>query len=260
MNFKTIMFTILFLILAITSFIFLKKSHIRQKNSDTFIVGTTAAYAPFVSINPQGEYEGFDIDIANVLAKEMNKKLTIKDLGSMTSLLTSLEQGSIDAIIWGMSITQDRLKKVAMIHYQGETITSYPLIFWQQIPSEIKSISDMQGKIVCVEPASSQDAVLSKYAEINKLPVEKIDDALLNIQYRKADAALVEPAIAQKFKNKYPEIQILNVPLAQEDQVQGIGIVLKKNNTKLTNQVKEAVKNLKNSGIITQLEKKWDIS
>ncbi len=260
MNFKTIMLTILLLILAITSFIFLKKSHIRQKNSDTFIVGTTAGYAPFVSINSQGEYEGFDIDISNVLAKEMNKKLTIKDLGSMTSLLTALEQGSIDAIIWGMSITQDRLKKVAMIHYQGETTTSYPLIFWQTIPTTIKSISDMQGKTICVEPASSQDAVLNKYSKINKLPVEKIDDALLNIQYGKADAALTEPAIAKKFKNKYPEIQILNVPLAQEDQVEGIGIVLKKENATLIDKIEQAVKNLKNSGIITQLEQKWDIS
>lgn len=229
-------------------------------DNDIFSVGTAAGYAPFVSINPQGDYEGFDIDVAYALAKAMGKKLMLKDLGSMTSLFTALDQGKIDVIIWGLSITQDRLKKVAMIHYQGEITASYPLIFWQDIPEGIRSISDMKGKIVAVEPTSSQDAVLSKYSFIEQLPIEKVDDALLNIQYSKTDAAFVEPAIAKKFKNKYPEIKILDVPLAPEDRVQGVGIVVKQNNNELINQVQQAVTKLKSTGIITQLEQKWDIT
>lgn len=260
MNFKMIIYAALLVILIVGCFIFLKKFSPSQRDSNTFIVGTAAGYAPFVSINPQGEYEGFDIDIANALAKQMNKKLILKDLGSMMSLFTALDQGSIDSIIWGLSITQDRLKKVVMVHYQGEITSSYPLIFWKNIPAGINSILDMNGKTVCVEPASSQDAVLNKYTEINKLPVEKIDDALLNIQYGKADAAFVEPAIAKKFQSKYPEIKTLDIPLATEDQVQGIGIVLKQNNTEQINQIQETVKKLKSAEVIRQLEQKWSIS
>ena len=242
------------------SFIWLKKSNLLQKDPNVLIVGTAAGYAPFVSINFQGEYEGFDIEVAHALAKQLGKQLILKDLGSMTSLFTALDQGSIDVIMWGISITPDRLKKVAMINYQGDITRSYPLIFWKVIPAGIQKISDMKGKTVCVEPASSQDAVLSKYAFINKFPTEKVDDALLNIQYGKVDAAFVEPAIAQKFKNKYPEIQILDVPLAPEDQVQGIGIVIKQNNTHLITQVQQAVATLKSTGSIAQLEQKWDIA
>lgn len=260
MNYRMIFFSILLAIAFAGSFIFFKKFTFSQRDPSTFVVGTAAGYAPFVSINPQGEYEGFDIDVANALVKQMGKKLLLKDLGSMTSLFTALDQGSIDAIIWGLSITQDRLKKVAMIHYQGAATTSYPLIFWKTIPTTIRTISDMNGKTICVEPASSQDAVLSKYTSINKLPTEKVDDALMNIQYEKTDAAFVEPAIAKKFKNKYPEIQILDVPLAPEDQVQGVGIVIKQNNTQLIDQVGRAVTELKSTGIIMHLEEKWEIS
>lgn len=258
MNFKVIISTLIILLLG--SFIFLKKSSLTERDSNTLVIGTATAYAPFVSINPQGEYEGFDIDVANALTKQMGKKLVLKDLGSMTSLFTALNQGSIDAIIWGLSITQDRLKKVAMVHYQGEDTNSYPLIFWGKIPAGINSIADMKGKTVCVEPSSSQDSALNKYPEINKLYVEKVDDALLNIQYEKADAAFVEPAIAKKFQNKYPEIKILDIPLAKEDQVQGVGIVIKQDNAAQIKEIQDAVEALKKSGVISELEQKWGIA
>lgn len=260
MNFKNSVSTLLIVLCAVIGgFVFSKKINPPRQDTDTFVIGTAAGYAPFVSINAQGEYEGFDIDVAYALADQMGKTIILKDLGSMTSLFTALDQGSIDAIIWGISITQDRLKKVAMVQYQGEITKTYPLIFWKNIPTGVSSISDMNGKTICVEPASSQDSLLSKYPFITKLPIEKIDDALLNIQYEKADAALVEPAIAKKFKNKYPDIQILEVPLPLQDQVNGVGIAIKQDNTKLINEVQTAVDILKAEGVITQYEQKWEI-
>lgn len=230
-------------------------------NTDTskLIIGTASGYAPFVSINAAGQYEGFDIDVAKALAQKMNRKLVIKDLGSMTSLFMALEQGSIDAIIWGMSITEDRKDKAIMIHYQGATTESYPLLFWKNIPDSIKSIGDMNGKTICVEPNSSQESVLRKYTSINVLPVDKIDDALLNIQYGKADAALVEPAIAKKFKNKFPEIQMLDLPLQEADKVEGIGIVVKQSNIALASEISASIYALKTAHVIETLETKWDI-
>jgi ABC-type amino acid transport substrate-binding protein len=230
-----------------------------QRDTKTFVVGTTGGYAPFVSINERGEYEGFDIDVANALAAKLNKKLVLKDLGSMTSLIMALEQESIDAIIWGVSITQDRLKKFALIHYQGENIISNPLIFWEKIPTGVTGLATMKSLTVCVEPSSSQSAVLNKYNDINIMPTDKIDDALLNIQYGKADAALVDRAIAKKFKAKFAEIQILEVPLDEEDQTQGVGIAIKQNNSDLIDQVKRAVSELKSNGTINDLEKKWGV-
>ncbi len=228
-------------------------------DNNIFVVGTVPDYAPFVSVNAQGEYEGFDIDVAKNIAQKLGKKLVLKDLGSMAPLFIALDQGSIDAIIWGLSITQSRLDKVAMIRYQGETVTSYPLIFWKEIPAGINGIQDMQGMTVCVEPASSQDTALSSYPFIIKKSTERVDDALLNIQYGKADAALVEPAIARKFQAKYPEIQILDMPLAPQDQVLGMGIAIKKENVSLIEQVQTAVDALQKEGVINILEKKWKI-
>lgn len=245
-------------IIALVSLSMLKQSD-SLRFGDELVVGMAAGYAPFVSINPEGDYEGFDIDVAHALAETMGKRLVLKDLGSMSALFMALDQGSIDTIIWGLEMTRERMKKVAMIHYQGAVTRAYPLIFWKTIPAGVSSISDMNGKTICVEPASSQEAVLNKYDFITQLPVEKVDDALLNIQYGKADAALIDPAIAKKFKNKYPEIQILNLQLDPKDQVQGLGIVVKPNNTVLIEQLQKAVDLLQTTGLIERFEKKWEL-
>jgi len=247
-----------FLITLLGSYYLLKQN--APSDNNTLVIGTAAGYAPWVSINEQGIYEGFDIDVIQNIAQTMNKRLIIKDLGSMTSLLIALKQGMIDGIIWGMSITKDRQANMAMVRYQGEKITSFPLLFWQTIPKGIKSITDMKNKTICVEPASSQETVLNTYDFITKTYTEKIDDALLAIQYGKADAALVEPAIAKKFKARYPELQTLEVPLNEVDYVSGVGICIKKENNELINAVTQAVEILNNNGTLKTLEEKWDLA
>lgn len=225
--------------------------------TDQFIVGMSSGYAPYVSTNEQSDYEGFDIDIAHALADSMGKQLVLEDLGSMPALFIALDQGRIDAIIWGLEMTKERMEKVTMVHYYGDPTRSYPLVFWGKIPNNISTLADLQGKTVCVEAGSSQDGVLSKHPEVIRLAVEKVDDALLNIQYGKADAALIDPTLAKKFKRIYPTLQLLDLPLNPHDHVQGIGIAVKKNNSALVDQLQKALTQLKNTNIISELEQKW---
>ncbi len=259
MTMKKMIIAVILLVGVIGGYVMVQRSR-APKDETMLVVGTAAGYAPWVSINERGEYEGFDIDVINAVAQKLNKKLVLKDLGSMTPLFLALQQGSIDAFIWGMEITQDRLKNVAMVRYQGDTISAYPVLFWNAIPETITSIDDMKGLTVCVEPASSQEAVLNKYDGITKKYTERVDDALMNLEYGKADAACVEPAIAKKFMAIYPEIKMLEVPLAEEDMVYGVGICVKKDNQVLIEEIQNAVKNLRDEGVIQALETKWNIS
>lgn len=256
---KAIIFSIITLV--ITGLIIVPGCTNKTNNSNerTLTVGIASGYAPFVSLNERGNYEGFDIDVINDVAQKTNRSLKLVDLGSMSSLFMALNQGSIDAIIWGLSITQDRCAKVAMINYFGEATTSYPLLFWNNIPQNIRSAENMQEMTVCVEPGSAQENALKGYSFKNIMTCEKIDDALLNIQFGKADAALVEPAIAKKFMRRYSEIKTLELPLSPDLQEQGIGIALKKDNIFLIQELTQAVESLKQEGRITNFAGKWGI-
>ena len=79
--------------------------------AEDLVVGTTSGYAPYVSINTEGEYEGFDIDIAKALADKLGRRLVIKDFGSMPALILAIKQNKADVLIWSISITQERKNK-----------------------------------------------------------------------------------------------------------------------------------------------------
>ncbi|MCB1118793.1 MAG: transporter substrate-binding domain-containing protein, partial [Chlamydiia bacterium] len=100
---------------------------------EPFLVGTASGYAPFVSLNDQMDYEGFDIDVAKAIATELNRPLQLKDCGNMPSLMLALKQNKVDTLLWAISITEPRKKTFELIHYQGDTTESIPLIFWDTI-------------------------------------------------------------------------------------------------------------------------------
>ncbi len=221
------------------------------------IVGTTSGYAPFVSLNAQGEYEGFDIDLAELLAKKLSRRLVIKDCGSMPGLMLSLKQGKVDILIWAISITEDRMKNMEMIYYQGDQETHIPILFWKTIPEGTLTLGDLAKKSICVEAGSFQESVLSFVNGALLKYTDKVDDAILEIKYGKSLATAIDPSLVLRFTEKYPDIKVLNLPIPKEKQSFGNGICVSKDLPHLATQVKEAIQELREEGKIASLEKKW---
>jgi ABC-type amino acid transport substrate-binding protein len=229
---------------------------------EPLVVGTTSAYAPYVSLDAAGNYEGFDIDVAKELAKKMNRTLVIKDLGSMPSLLLALQQKKVDLLLWAISITEERMQKMQMIYYQGEKVTEMPFLFWKTAPEDIRSIEDLEKDAaarVSVEAGSFQESVLKKYPKVRLKQVEKITDAVMEIRFGKTRAAMADPSLILELTSKYPEIKVLYLPLKPEEYSLGNGICLDKDNAKLAAEVKKATEQLISENKIAELEKKWKL-
>jgi ABC-type amino acid transport substrate-binding protein len=228
----------------------------------SFVVGTTSGYAPFVSLNQEGEYVGFDIDLAKALADKLDSTLVLKDLGSMPSLLLALKQGKIDAIIWAMSITQERQKQMEMIYYQGEKEVTLPLLFWKEIPeanTSLEALAKDSSAIVCVEAGSFQENVLQNIPGLRLKQVDKVMDAILEIKYGKARSAAIDPSLVPGALQQFKEIKVLEVPLSEEDRSLGNGICINKNQGLLAERLRKSVADLQADGTIEQLEKKWKL-
>lgn len=226
------------------------------------VVGTTSGYAPFVSLDEKGNYVGFDIDFAEQLAKKLDRKLVIKDCGSMPGLLLALEQGKVDLLIWAVSITEERAQKMEMVYYQGEKIDKMPFLFWNEVPSNIASIEDL-GQIskgfVSVEGGSWQESVLKNYKMVKLKQVDKITDAVMEIRYGKSKSAMADPSLISELTERYPEIKVKYLPIKPEEYCLGNGIAIKKINKDLAEVVKKATKELIDSKTVAQLEKKWGL-
>lgn len=223
------------------------------------VVGTTSGYAPYVSLDEEGNYVGFDIDFAQELAKKLDRKLVIKDLGCMPSLFLGLKQGKIDAILWAISITQERQNQMEMIYYQGETVDSLPLLFWKEIPPGVTKIEQLGQRPISVEVGSFQDSFLQSVPGLNLKPIDKVLDGILEMKYGKSVAMMIDPSLLSTFKAQFPEIQVLDIPLPPAKQSLGNGICINKSNPALIEEIRQAVKELKDAGITQALEKKWQL-
>lgn len=230
--------------------------------AESFVVGTTSGYAPYVSLDDQGQYVGFDIDVAKALAGKLKRELVIKDLGSMPSLFLALKLGKIDAIIWAISITEERQKQVEMIYYQGEKVTSLPLLFWKKIPTGVSSLEDLAKDptaTLCVEAGSFQESVAQKIPGLGLKQVDKVMDAILELKFGKVTATMIDPSLLPTYKKQFNELQVVATPLAPEMQSYGNGICIAKKQQTLIDEVRKAVEDLQKGGTITKLEKKWNL-
>jgi arginine transport system substrate-binding protein len=230
--------------------------------AEELVVGTTSGYAPYVSINAEGEYEGFDIDIAQALADKLGRRLVIKDFGSMPALILALKQNKADVLIWSMSITQERQKQMAMVYYQGEKVTSLPLLFWGEIPDNIKGLEDMANNpkaVISVEAGSFQENVLLSVPGLTLKQVDKVSDAILELKYGKSQATLIDNSLKPIYMKKFPKLKSLTVNLPESKQSMGNGICLNSNNRGLIAVIQKAVNELFSDGTIANLEAKWKL-
>lgn len=233
------------------------------KGEDTLTLGTMSGWPPFVSINGNGDYEGFDIDIANEVTQRLGKKLVIKDMDT-AALITALNQGTVDFIMTGLDITPERLKKITMVPYQGEPITEMPLIFWKKAPEVMRSFDDLKklkdgrggAASICVEAGSSQEEIIGKFDGYEKKSIDPLA-AVLELQYGRATAMISEKKLYLKLKQKFPELVAIMLPIPKEDQILGCGIGIQKSNSALTKKVEEIVVDLKKSGFLSKRENYW---
>lgn len=254
-NFKNTLFGLL----GFGCFLLLVGCSTHKKHDNELIIGTCAGFPPYEVFNKEGDVIGFDIDIANMIAKKLGKKLVIKDM-AFDGLLIALNQGAIDMVIAGVSITQAKCSKFAMVHYYGAGLKSLPVLFWQKIPAGVTEFADLAkqpNKTVCVQSGTLQDDVVSKYRYVDVRHLENIPDLILDIKHGKSRAAVIEPMVVTSLQQQFPEIKTLDLPLKEDEQDMGNGIVINKNNKELIKNVENIVQQLKKDGAIEKVAKKW---
>lgn len=234
-----------------------------QETQKPLIVGTTSGYAPYVSLNARGEYEGFDIDFANLLGEKLGRKILIKDFGSMPSLMMALKQDKADMLIWAISITKERQQKMEMVHYQGKGVDMTPFLFWGSIPEGVKSVGDLEkisNGTICVEAGSSQEDILKAFPRLNLKYADKVVDVIMDLKYGKCLSTTIDPGLVAVYTEKYPQLKVAYLPIPEELKLYGNGVAISKKNKALADEVRKAVDELAQEGKIEDLEKKWNIT
>ena len=116
------------------------------KKEDTLVMVTEAGFEPYEYVK-NNEIVGVDVDIAREIAREMGKKLEIKDV-AFDSIVNELNSNKADFAAAGMSITEERKKEV---DFSAEYISSKQVIVVNKNNNTIKSKEDLNSKTISVQ-------------------------------------------------------------------------------------------------------------
>lgn len=225
-----------------------------KKVSDTgeMVVGFCAQYPPFESKNEKtGEFEGFDVDLAQALAKEMGVKSTFID-AEWQGLLAGLKKGDYDVLITCMSKSEARGQNTNF----SDVYYSLPdVIVVRKDESVIKSKDDLKGKIVGVQLGSGSeqlaDSMKATFKDIKRYNYNP--EAFTDLKVKRIDAVLVGYAYAVNQMKVDPAYKIVGEPLAVAETV----VVMPKGADALTKKINTALAKIKADGTYQKIHDKW---
>ena len=234
-----------------------KEKSISSMDKATLIVGLDDTFAPMGFKDENGELTGFDVELAKELGKKLDKKIEFQAIDwSMKE--TELNAGNIDFIWNGYTITEDRQKLVEF----SKPYAKNRQVIVTLADSNIKSKSDLKGKIVAAQNESSAIVAMEKEADLynsfdggKAVTFEDNNQALMDLEAGRVDVVVADEVLIRYYISlKDPSMfNVLEENFGDEEY--GIGI--KKNDIKTVEAVDKALNELRDDGTMEAISQKW---
>lgn len=154
---------ILFFVVLLTALSMLSPLTNVKAAEKTYQIATDITFAPFEFQDTSGEFVGIDMDLVAAIAKDQGFKYEIKPLG-FNAAVQALESKQVDAVIAGMSITDERKIK---FNFSDPYFDSGIIMAVSESNDDVSSYNDLKGKKVAVktgtEGASFAESIKDKY-------------------------------------------------------------------------------------------------
>jgi polar amino acid transport system substrate-binding protein len=228
-------------------------------DNSTFIVGFDAEFPPYGFQDDNGNYTGFDLELAQEVCRRNNWTFKAQPI-DWDAKDAELDSGSIDCIWNGFTIDGR----------ENDYLWSNPYFNNKQIivvraDSGITSLQGLAGKIVETQKDSSALAALQggnkSLADTFKKLTEVADynTAFMDLESGACDAIAIDIGVAQyqiNQKNATGKYIILNESISTEKY----GIGFKKGNDGLKNQVQKTLDEMFKDGTVLKIAQKYGIS
>ena len=223
-------------------------------NKNTFTVGFDQDFPPMGFVGDDGQFTGFDLDLAAEVAKRLGKEIKYQPI-AWDAKDMELSSGTIDCIWNGFSI-QGREDKYTW----SKPYMNNEQVFVVKSDSSIDSIEDLAGKTVEVQTDSSAEAALKETTELantfGKLQtVADYNTGFMDLEMGGVDAIAMDSVVAnyQITKRGGNGFTVLDTPLSTEEY----GIGFKLGNETLKNEVQKALEDMKADGTMKTISEKW---
>ncbi len=214
--------------------------------------GTNAEFPPFEFVTANGvigEFDGIDMAIAKQIAEENGMTAEIENM-EFDSLLLALENGQVDAVIAGMTITEE--KKDA-VDFSKPYYTATQVMIVREDSTITKAADMADQRIVVIQGYTGETCVKEMGYEYEAF--KKGTEAILELVNNKCDVVVIDSATAQKYISDNQGLKI--VEDAESFEAEEYGIAVKKGNTELLDKINASIEKMLNDGTISELAVKY---
>lgn len=199
-----------------------------------------------------GNVEGFDIDIAKALAKQIlgdETKVELKEVTSKTRI-PMLQNGDIDIIIATMTITDERKEQVDFSDVYFEAGQSLLV----KNDSPITGLESLSGvKVLAVKGSTSAQNIREKAPDAEVLEFDNYQDAFTALKAGKGEALTTDNIILIGMQQTDNSFQLVGGNFTSEPY----GMAIRKGDTAFVEEVNKLLKSMKDSGEYDTLHEKW---
>jgi polar amino acid transport system substrate-binding protein len=210
----------------------------------------TGGYPPFNFMNEEGELDGFDIDIANALAKEMGVE-AVPVTTAWDGIIGGLISKRFDTIIGSMAITKDRLEEVNFTnpyYYDGAQ-------FFSKSASTLTDISDLVDGKVGVVTGTTYFNALSEMDNISEIMQFESDvDNMMALDQDRIDGLVTGRFVGLQAPEKFG---VDLVPIGEMLYAEEIGIAVRLEDAELLSSMNEALATIIENGTYEEISNKW---
>ena len=219
----------------------------------TFTVGFDQDFPPMGFVGDNGEYTGFDLDLAKEVASRLGLEYKAQPI-AWDSKDMELESGNIDCIWNGFTITGREDDYTWTTPYMANK-----QVFVVANDSDIKSQADLAGKVVEVQADSSAEAALKENQDLANtfgqlLTTPDYNTAFMDLEQGAVDAVAMDVIVAgYQIKQRNADFKILDDSLSEEEY----GVGFKKGNTELRDKVQGALEEMAADGTLAKISDEW---
>jgi polar amino acid transport system substrate-binding protein len=198
---------------------FMKKIQDRGR----LIVGVAADNYLFSFQNPQtGQLEGFDIDVAKRIAREIfgdENKIEYRVM-TFAERIPALQDDSVDLVADIMTINCTRWKDIS---FSSQYYDAGQRILVRR-DSKVKNVNDLNDKRVCVGDGSTSQDNMQKYKQVELVVVDDVSDCMVLFQQGAVDALVSDDTVLVGFAKQDPYARVITEGAPLSSEPYGLGV------------------------------------
>lgn len=223
---------------------------------DKLIIGVDDTFAPMGFLDENNELTGFDIEMAQAVSEKLGIPVEFQTI-EWSMKEQELNQGNIDLIWNGYSVTDERAEKVLFT----KAYLDNKQVVVTMADSGIKTLADLDGKVVAAQGESSAVDAIDAHPEIGDTFADRPefstnDEAIMDMEAGRSDAVVADSVLLNyviSHKEDPSKYVILEEDLGSEEFAVGV----RKEDTALCDAINKAFEELKADGTAAELSVKW---